>query len=393
MTSDPDDPEDSPGLAALTELGRDAVEPHTRAELDAGFRALRRRVAAARARRRALAAATMLGAAAACVALALQVAGVRGRHAPAPEPPLVVTRIEGGDLLEGGYLSKSGRAGVTVIFSEGSTFALMPGARGRLRSVDADGARLALEHGTAAFRVTPNRERRWLVEAGPFLVTVKGTVFTVSWDPASERFELVLQHGRVVVSGPAGDIALRAGQHLVVSLPQAETVITAEPPASAPGAGPEVPPPAVTVSLGPPSTPRATVARPAASGPPHPRRPRRSAAVAAGPPSSSVDPGTASSPTSTATASTRRSKTRPAPISSRSPTRPDIDGAPTWPARRCWRSGVAFPAPRARSTRSSCSGAWRNCARRARRRRSPGTTSTWPRRPPAPTRRRRWDGR
>jgi ferric-dicitrate binding protein FerR (iron transport regulator) len=84
-------------------------------------------------------------------------------------------------LLEGGYLSKSGRAGVTVIFSEGSTFALMPGARGRLRSVDADGARLALEHGTAALRVTPNRERRWLVEAGPFLVTVKGTAFTVSW--------------------------------------------------------------------------------------------------------------------------------------------------------------------------------------------------------------------
>ena len=268
MTSGPDDPEDSPGLAALTELGRDAVEPHTRAELDAGFRALGRRVTAARARRRALAAATMLGAAAACVALALQVAGVRGRHAPAPEPPLVVTRIEGGDLLEGGYLSKSGRAGVTVIFSEGSTFALMPGARGRLRSVDADGARLALEHGTAAFRVTPNRERRWLVEAGPFLVTVKGTVFTVSWDPASERFELVLQHGRVVVSGPAGDIALRAGQHLVVSLPQAETVITAEPPAFAPGAGAEPPAPAVTVSLGPPSTPRATVARRDAPGPP-----------------------------------------------------------------------------------------------------------------------------
>jgi hypothetical protein len=263
--ADPDDPDDPAGLAALTALGRDAVEPHTQAELDDGFRALRQRVAAARTRRRALAAATVLAAAAACGALALQLGAFRGDRGPAPEPPVAVARIEGGDLLEGGYLSKSGRADVTVIFSEGSTFALRSGARGRLRSVDTNGARLALEHGTAALRITPNRERRWLVEAGPFLVTVKGTVFTVSWDPASERFELALQHGRVVVSGPGGEIALHAGQHLVVSLPKAETVITAEPPA--PDAGPEATPPVVTVSLGPPSTPRATVARRAASGP------------------------------------------------------------------------------------------------------------------------------
>src|SRR5205085_9103832 len=102
-------------------------------------------------------------------------------------------------------------------------FELMPDARGRLRAVDTDGARFALEHGTAALRVTPNPERRWFVEAGPFLVTVKGTVFTVSWDPGSERFDLVLQQGRVVVSGPEGDIASRAGQHPMGSLQKAET--------------------------------------------------------------------------------------------------------------------------------------------------------------------------
>jgi ferric-dicitrate binding protein FerR (iron transport regulator) len=264
MSAGRDDPEDSPALAALTALGRDAVEPHTQAELDEGSRALRRRVAAGRERRRALAALTLLGAAAACVALALQVAAARRRHAPVPEPAVAVARIEGGALVEGGYLSKTGAAGVTVIFSEGSRFELMPGARGRLRSVDASGARLALENGTAALHVTPSRERRWWVEAGPFLVTVKGTVFTVSWDPAGERFELVLQQGHVVVSGPGGEIALRAGQHLVVSLPEAETVITGEPPASAPDAGRPSAPSAVTVTLGPPKGP--TVARRAASG-------------------------------------------------------------------------------------------------------------------------------
>ena len=52
----------------------------------------------------------------------------------------------------------------------------------------------------------------------------------MSWDPPSERFELRLQHGSVVVSGPiaSGDIELRAGQRLLVNLPKAETLITEE---------------------------------------------------------------------------------------------------------------------------------------------------------------------
>ena len=70
----------------------------------------------------------------------------------------------------------------------------------------------------------------------------------------------MLQHGRVAVSGPGGEIALHAGQHLVVSLPKAETLITGE----APHAGPEAAPPAVTVL---PATPATKTARRVASGP------------------------------------------------------------------------------------------------------------------------------
>jgi len=267
VTATPDDAEGSPALTALTELGRDAVEPHTRADLDEAYRALRKRFVAGQVRRRALVCVTVLGAAAACVALAFRIPAMRSRRAPAPEPAVAVARIEGGDLLEGGYLSQSGRAGVTVIFNEGSRFELTRGTRGRLRAVDADGARLSIEHGTAALRITPSREHRWSVEAGPFLVTVTGTVFTVSWDPASERFDLTLKAGHVVVSGSGGAIALRAGQHLTVSVPTGKTVITSDLPASDVSAGLDDPPPAVTVSLGPPSPPRATGARRGASGP------------------------------------------------------------------------------------------------------------------------------
>ena len=240
---DPDDPTDAPGLVALTELGRDAATPHTISELQQGLYAIRARLAAYRARRRALRRRALLGTAAVgAIMMALKLASVTPESPLVPDPPVVVSRIEGGTLLEGGYLSQSGHTGVKVLFSEGTTFELMAGTRGRLRSVATDGARLAVENGTVSVRVTQSHKHRWLVEAGPFLVTVKGTVFTVSWDPSSERFELRLRHGRVVVSGPVanGAIALRAGQRLIVSLPRAETMITEEPPAAAAGAG--VPP-------------------------------------------------------------------------------------------------------------------------------------------------------
>lgn len=272
----PEDPIDAPALVALTELGRDAAKPHTIADLDQGLNAVRARLAVGKAQRRALRRRALLGATAAiCCVAALKIASVVHESPLAPDLPVAVSRIEGGTLLEGGYLSQSGSGGVKVLFSEGSTFELMPGTRGRLRSVAKDGAHFGVEHGTASLGVTQSRAHRWLVEAGPFLVTVKGTVFTVSWDPSSERFELRLRHGQVVVSGPVvnGGIALRAGQRLVISLPRAETVITEEPPGEAPRA-----PAGATAPVVIPSAARSAVANGSGS------RPATAAAPASPPP-------------------------------------------------------------------------------------------------------------
>lgn len=153
------------------------------------------------------------------------------RHVRVPEAPTLSYRIDGGHELESGYLREAGHAGIQVLFNEGSRFDLTPGARGRIRAVDRSGAHLALELGTASLHITPGAPRRWLVDVGPFLVTVKGTVFTVSWDPSNEQFELQLQRGQVVVNGPvsAGEIALRAGQRLAVNLAASETIISEDP--------------------------------------------------------------------------------------------------------------------------------------------------------------------
>jgi hypothetical protein len=248
-------------LSALTELARGTARPPTTAELDSGLDALRVRGDGGRAPRRAprfwlsLSLVGMLAATSAVVAVSV----VRSGRAPWPAPAAALTyRIEGGSLIEGGYLRESGRDGIKLSFAEGTEFILTPGTRSRLRAVDASGARIAIEHGTASFQVTPAPagDRRWQVDVGPFLVTVKGTVFTVSWDAAAEKLELKLRHGRVTVSGPVtgGEIALRAGQRLLIDLPHGETVISEPKPEEA-----------LDVSAGP-ASPAAADKPPAAAG-------------------------------------------------------------------------------------------------------------------------------
>jgi TolA-binding protein len=218
-------------LDALAEVVREGAMDRSPAELEDGLHLLSERIAEGRSgwRRPAVVRWAMVGAAmVAALLLGLQLlkGGWRAPLVFAPAAPFY--QVEGGSVLEGGYLREAGHAGLRLLFNEGSKFSLQPGTRGRLRSVDRNGARVAIEQGTASFQVTPGTDRRWFVEVGPFLVTVKGTVFTVSWDPSSERFELRLRHGHVVVSGPisGGDITLRTGQRLVVRLPDAESVIS-----------------------------------------------------------------------------------------------------------------------------------------------------------------------
>ncbi len=211
-----------PALASLVELGRTAARRPSKEELDAGLTNVRARLEARRGRRWP---AWSAWSAATCAVLLLVLGVVRWINPPVAA---LTYDIRGGTVLEGGYLKESADTGITLTFNEGTRFELAPGTRGRLRSVDEAGVRLGIEHGLASFDVTPSVGRRWLVEVGPFVVAVKGTAFTVSWDPANEQFELQLRHGEVLVSGPVsgGELTLNTGQRLVVSLPKSETLIT-----------------------------------------------------------------------------------------------------------------------------------------------------------------------
>jgi TolA-binding protein len=271
------EPPDSRELARIAELLRDAPQPPTQSELERGLGAVRRRLSAGKTQRGSRGRRLWAGALAVVCLLVVVTTTfwLRRSSSPVSPKPVAVQRIEGGQLLQGGYLSESGPHGIRLFFDEGSQCALTPGGRGRLRFDANAGVRLLLERGAASLQITPTPEPRWSIESGPFLVTVKGTDFTVGWDPTSEQFELTLRRGRVVVSGPLiGEaFVVRPGQMLSVSLPKAETVIT------------EVRAGAPVVSPAPSVTPAAGSPIPA---PPPPNAVLRNGAVEAPAPASST---------------------------------------------------------------------------------------------------------
>jgi len=235
------EPAHEPELEALADLARKAVRDPSAARLAHGLEVVSGRLGHGRRRQRPLLLGlAAVGAATACALWAVVHLGLLSSHdqrgratyeAPgeaAGEVAHFGYSVEGGTVAEGGYLRESGSGDMKLVFTGGTKLIFPRGSRGRLRSVGDGGVRIALEQGTASFDVTPHPHRRWLVEAGPFLVTVKGTAFTVSWDVAKERFELCLTRGRVAVSGPmsGGDINLEAGHLLAVDLARAETLIT-----------------------------------------------------------------------------------------------------------------------------------------------------------------------
>lgn len=111
--------------------------------------------------------------------------------------------------------AEAGRV-VDLHFSDGSVFDVEPGARLRVESSSASGARLALMEGRTVAHVVHRARSSWSVTAGPFEVRVTGTRFGASWDASRGRLSVELYEGSVQVVGGAlgAPIAVRAGQRL-----------------------------------------------------------------------------------------------------------------------------------------------------------------------------------
>ena len=208
------------------EFVRSATAPMTPAQSESGLDLVRARLAGRQRQRVRLLRLSFVGVGVGAVACALLWV-ISGARMAVPQATSLAYQVEGGEIVDGGYLRSLGSAGVRLRFAEGSELEFLAGARGRLRSVDASGARFAIERGTASVKVAHRPGAHWLVDAGPFLITVKGTTFTVAWDATGEQLDLRMEQGMVSVTGPLseGAITVGAGQRLAINLPKREVVL------------------------------------------------------------------------------------------------------------------------------------------------------------------------
>jgi FecR protein len=157
----------------------------------------------------------------ACLAAAAVLAGALLVWRPGPAPITFTTGAAHRTGIVGEWIAAPAEEHVDVAFSEGTRIVLAPGARARVTSAAAHGAALTLEEGRLDATVThAGADTTWSLRAGPFDVRITGTQFVADWNPSSVVFELEMQEGTVVVSGPEldGGRRLAAGERLRVSV-------------------------------------------------------------------------------------------------------------------------------------------------------------------------------
>lgn len=175
------------------------------------------------------------------------VAGVLGLWArPRPDTRLRETltyTVDGEPAPQGGYIAPATSSEPVLSFSDGTRVRLATRARGRVVKLNRHGARIALDDGKANIEVAHLPGAEWFFEAGPFVITVHGTAFSLEWSSRDARLEVQMRSGVVSVTGPlsGGETVLRAGQTLSLSLNDEGTPAADARSARAPGLGPPAP--------------------------------------------------------------------------------------------------------------------------------------------------------
>jgi len=161
-------------------------------------------------------------------------------------PASLTFTVDGAAFAVKSWLAAPESAPLRVDFSEGTKIRLLPAARAKITELGAHGASLALESGELHAEVVHQAGSAWRVEAGPFTVTVTGTVFDVDWEPSAQQLTVSVSRGSVSVrdSSTGSEQAVRAPQTLrtTASLHRFELSQTDAPkPPSVSANGPQTP--------------------------------------------------------------------------------------------------------------------------------------------------------
>jgi hypothetical protein len=150
-----------------------------------------------------------------------------------------------GQAIVAGRTVSLALGGNDLTFSDGSRLSALASSEVQLSDLHPGGARVQLVRGTVAVDVVHRDGTAWSVGAGPYVVHVTGTKFSLSWTEETGAFELEMQSGEVLVTG--GTLArarrVRTGERLHV-----EASLSNERPAASAGATSSAAPPATSVA-------------------------------------------------------------------------------------------------------------------------------------------------
>ncbi len=123
------------------------------------------------------------------------------RHRTETSPATIIASV-GSERVAPGQWVDAGATTLELRFSDGTRVTLSPGSHARIERLDARGAEMLLERGSAEAHVRHTAVSAWRFAAGPYSVDVTGTAFRVEWEPSAARFDLSMREGRVVLRGP-----------------------------------------------------------------------------------------------------------------------------------------------------------------------------------------------
>jgi ferric-dicitrate binding protein FerR (iron transport regulator) len=140
----------------------------------------------------------------------------------------LAARGEPVELLPEAWVNASSDA-QKLAFSDGSEIVVAKGGSARIGGLDRQGLRMTLEDGHIDASITPGTGYRWVVQAGPYRVTVLGTIFSVDWVREAHRLQVEVRRGRVQVESAESGLGdgftqtnrvLAAGEQLIVQPPE-----------------------------------------------------------------------------------------------------------------------------------------------------------------------------
>lgn len=154
------------------------------------------------------------------------------RQSSAGQEHSATPRFKIGEAVEyaamGRWVKSTEKTPVPIIFDRGSRFVLKGKSSAMVSEVRSEQVTIQLHQGRLESTVNGDGVTRWTVQAGPYTVTVLGTVFSVDWQTNEGQLEVSVQQGRVRISDQrdASEVVLVSGERLAVNSETGNSLVT-----------------------------------------------------------------------------------------------------------------------------------------------------------------------